>query len=274
MAATTGRLVDLRVRSGVAWLQLANPPLNCCTYEMMRDLDDAILQARFDDAVHVLVLRGAGEEVFCAGADPNMLNAVAPTFRDQFFLHAQETLDRLERTPKLVVAAVNGHAWGAGLSIALAADLRIALSNTALPEERRATLGLPEVTLGLMPGLGAPGRLTRLVAGARALELMVTGERVALGRALELGLVNHVWEGQGAEAFAARVQTFAESFGPPNGAAVAVGLIKRAVRSGIEGAQPAPALEHGLLGRLLETDDAREGLRAFLAGRPPRFTGK
>ena len=126
MEATKTKLVDYRVKNGVAWLELTDPPANTYTHEMMRDLDDAILQARFDENVHVLVLRGAGEKFFCAGANINMLKAVNPTFKYYFCLHANETLNRLEHTPKLVIAALNGHTVGGGLEIAMAADIRIA----------------------------------------------------------------------------------------------------------------------------------------------------
>lgn len=273
MAGTTRRLVDYRISNGVAWLQLANPPLNSCTHEMMRDLDDAILHARLDDGAHVLVLSGAGEEAFCGGADANMLNAVTPSFRYHFFLHAEETLSRLERTPKLAIAALNGRAWGSGLAIALAADLRIALDNVSLPAERRATLGLPEVTLGLLPGLGAPQRLSRLVARSLALDMMLTGEEVPLARARDVGLVDQVWECASAAEFAERIQRYAEGFCPPSKATGAVGLIKRLARGGSE-AGLEQALERELLHRLLESDDAEEGLRAFLAGREPEFRGR
>ena len=107
----------------VALLTLTNPPANGYSYEMMRDLDEAVLRARFDDSVQVLVIAGAGEKFFCAGADIAMLDRVTPGFKYQFCLHANETLLRLEHTPKLVIAALGGHAVGGGLEIALAADL-------------------------------------------------------------------------------------------------------------------------------------------------------
>src|SRR2546422_11705689 len=123
---------------------------------MMRDLDDAILQARFDENVHVLVLRGAGEKFFCAGANINMLKTVNPVFKYFFCLHANETLNRLEHTPKLVIAALNGHTVGGGLEIAMAADIRIA-------RKGGGKMGLPEVNLGGLPGTGGTQRFVRLV---------------------------------------------------------------------------------------------------------------
>src|SRR6266704_2429270 len=135
----TKKLVKFETRGGVALLTLDDPPANTYTHEMMRDLDDAILQARFDENVHVIVLRGAGEKFFCAGANINMLKAVNPVFKYYFCLHANETLNRFEQTPKLVIAALNGHTVGGGLEIAMAADLRIARKGAG-------KAGLPEVS--------------------------------------------------------------------------------------------------------------------------------
>jgi enoyl-CoA hydratase len=130
MTTTTERtLVNYTVSDGIAIIELTNAPANTYSYEMMSQLDNAILQARFDENVHVLVLRGAGEKFFCAGADISMLNSVTPTYKYYFCLHANETLTRLEQTPKLVIAALNGHTVGGGLEIALACDIRIARRN-------------------------------------------------------------------------------------------------------------------------------------------------
>ena len=120
------QLVHLEVTSGVAVVTLNDPPANTYTYEMMRQLDEAILKSRFDEAVHVIVLRGMGEKFFCAGANIKMLQQVTPYFKYFFCLYANETLSRLEQTPKLTIAALNGHTVGGGLDIAMACDLRIA----------------------------------------------------------------------------------------------------------------------------------------------------
>src|SRR5436189_3055382 len=163
VAAMSAALVDYRVEHGIAIFELNNPPANTYTYEMMRALDECILQARFDPEVAVLVLRGKGERFFSAGADIHMLRSVDPTFKYYFCLHANETLLRLEQTPKLVIAALNGHAVGGGLEVALAADLRIARKGAGKP-------GLPEVGLGVLPGTGGTQRFARAVGPSRALE--------------------------------------------------------------------------------------------------------
>src|SRR5207245_2821449 len=139
----------------------------------MRDLDECILKARFDPAVHVIVIRGAGDKFFCAGANIKMLQTVDPTFKYNFCLHANETLCRLEQTPKLVIAALNGHCVGGGLEIALACDLRIARRDAG-------KVGLPEVSLGVLPGTGGTQRLGRALGRAKAIEMMAEGATVSV----------------------------------------------------------------------------------------------
>jgi enoyl-CoA hydratase/carnithine racemase len=259
-----GDLVRYAVRDGVAWLELHAPPANTYTHAMMRELDEAILRARFDTAVHAIVLRGAGDKFFCAGADIRMLADADPEFKYQFCLHANETLCRLEATPKLVIAALNGHTVGGGLEIALAADLRVARRGAG-------RIGLPEVALGVLPGTGGTQRLARILGKARAIELMASGRLVEFDEAHALGLVERVLE---PDEFEAQVDELARRFVPPAAASRAVGLLKRAVQSGAEmGLEQGLALERELQQRLFETEDAREGLAAYLAKRPPRFRG-
>jgi enoyl-CoA hydratase len=268
MEATKTKLVDYRVKNGVAWIELTDPPANTYTYEMMRDLDDAILQARFDESVHVIVLRGAGEKFFCAGANINMLKTVNPVFKYYFCLHANETLNRLEQTPKLVIAALNGHTVGGGLEIAMAADLRIARKGAG-------KCGLPEVNLGVLPGTGGTQRLARLVNKSTAIELMVSAELFDFERALALGIVNQVWETATAEEFLEKIQKYAETFCPPGRAAKAVGRIKRSVQSGAEiPFESALAIERELQQQLFQSDDAKEGLTASVEKRKPSFSGR
>ncbi|MGH7752634.1 MAG: enoyl-CoA hydratase/isomerase family protein, partial [Gemmatimonadales bacterium] len=223
-SAEAKTLVRYSVDGGIAIIELDDPPANTYTHEMMRQLDDAILQARFDDQVHVLVLRGAGEKFFSAGANIAMLNRVTPRFKYFFCLHANETLNRLEHTPKLTIAALNGHTVGGGLEIAMACDLRIA-------KENGGKIGLPEVNLGVLPGTGGTQRLARLVGKALAIEMMIKGETFSFDRAKELGMVNEVFPGDG---FWQQVLLYARQFCPPHKASKAVGLIKRSVQSGAE----------------------------------------
>jgi enoyl-CoA hydratase len=262
---TEKKLIGYRVDIGVAVIELNDPPANTYSYEMNRQLDDAILQARMDEGVYVIVLTGAGEKFFSAGANIQMLTEVDPTFKYYFCLHANETLLRLENTPKLVIAALNGHCVGGGLETAMAADLRIA-------RKGGGKIGLPEVNLGVLPGTGGTQRLSRLLGKSKAIELMVTGKTFSFDDAKQIGLVNEVFEGEG---FMDRVMEYAHQFCPPNKAAKAVGRIKRAVQTGWEIPMEAGlALERENQQLLFESDDATEGLAAYIEKRPAKFTGK
>ena len=259
------RLINYRAETGVAVIELSDPPANTYSYEMNRQLDDAILAARMDNDVHVIVLTGAGDKFFCAGANIQMLAQVDPTYKYYFCLHANETLLRLENTPKLVIAALNGHCVGGGLEVALAADLRIARKDAG-------KIGLPEVTLGVLPGTGGTQRLSRVLGKSKAIELMVTGKTFSFEQAKEYGLVNEIFEG---ENFREQVMTYARQFCPPNKASKAVGRIKRSVQTGWEVSLEAGlALERENQQLLFESEDAKEGLAAYVEKRPARFTGK
>ena len=261
------KLIHDEVRDGVAWVTLTNPPANAYSHAMMLELDAAILRARFDERVHVIVLVGEGDKFFCAGADIKWLGEITASYKYNFCLHANETLLRLEQTPKLVIAALNGHCVGGGLEIALAADLRIARLGAG-------KLGLPEVNLGVLPGTGGTQRLSRAVGKSKAIEMMVTGESLSFADARALGLVNKLVEGDGAE-FRSQVQAWAKSFCPPGKAAMAVGRIKRAVQSGWElPLESGLALEREMQQQLFSSDDAREGIAAFSERRPPNFKGR
>src|SRR4026207_1892145 len=161
--------LDYVARDGIAVITLNDPPANTYSYEMMQQLDRAILDARMDEAVQVIVITGKGEKFFCAGADIQMLANVTPSFKYYFCLHANETLNRLEQTPKLVIAAINGHCVGRGLDVAMAADMRIARKDAG-------KLGLPEVSLGVLPGTGGTQRLVRLAGNAAGPELTATAD--------------------------------------------------------------------------------------------------
>ncbi len=268
------RTVHYSAERGVAVLTLDHPPANTYSYEFNRALDDAVLRARFDDSVHVLVLRGAGDRFFCAGADISMLNEVTPSFKYAFCLHANETLLRLENTPKLVIAALNGHTVGGGLEIALAADLRWGWRNTAAGA-KPVQVGLPEVSLGVLPGTGGTQRLARLVGKSRAIEIMTGGRNFDLAEAERLGVVNRVLEADSVDAFMAQVLEGARAFCPPGRASRAVGLIKRAVQSGAEVPLEAGlALERELQQQLFQSEDAREGIAAYAEKRRAEFKGR
>jgi len=261
------RVVNTWKDGHIGFIELDDPPANTYTHEMMRQLDDAILDARFDADVEVIVLTGKGEKFFSAGANIGMLNAVTPEFKYMFCLHANETLSRFEQTPKLVIAALNGHCVGGGMEIAMAADIRIARKDAG-------KIGLPEVALGVLPGTGGTQRLARLVGKSRAIELMATGKTVSYEQALDWGLISDLYEGT-ADEFRAQIIDYARQFCTPNKAPMAVGHIKRSVQTGAElPLQDALALERELQSLLFKSEDAKEGIAAYNEKRVAKFKNK
>ncbi|MBI4464485.1 MAG: enoyl-CoA hydratase/isomerase family protein [Acidobacteria bacterium] len=259
-----GKKVDYSTQDGIAIIELNDPPANAYGYEMMRDLDEAILEARMDEKVHVLLLRGKGEKFFCGGADIRMLNEKSPTYFYYFSLHANETVRRLEMTPKLVIAALNGHTMGGGLEVALACDFRLAKRDAG-------RVGLPEINLGLEPGVGGTQRLPRLIGYAKAIELLTTGRALTFEEAYDLGLVHYIYE---PDRYWDEVFAFARQFLPPNKASKAVGRIKLAARASLETSiSEGILIEHETLQQLYEGKDSREGVAAFLARRQPVYQG-
>src|SRR5215204_6578587 len=201
MTETRSRL-DYETHDGLALITLNDPPANTYSYEMMQQLDRAILDARMDEAVQVIVITGKGEKFFCAGADIQMLASVTPGYKYYFCLHANETLNRLEQTPKLVIAAINGHCVGGGLEVAMAADIRIA-------RKHAGKMGLPEVSLGVLPGTGGTQRLVRIIGKSQAIEMMATGQLFDFERGLALGILNQIFEAETVDRFAEMVQEYA-----------------------------------------------------------------
>ena len=265
---STVDLVQYRTQDGIAFLTLNDPPANTYTHEMMQALDARILAARMDESVQVIVITGNGEKFFCAGANINMLANVTPAFKYYFCLHSNETLSRLEQTPKLVIAAINGHCVGGGLEVAMAADIRIAHRNAG-------KMGLPEVSLGVLPGTGGTQRLLRIVGKSKAIELMATGQLFDFERGEELGIVNQIIDAETSEQFMQAVTEYAAQFTLPNKAAGAVGRIKRSVQTGAEiSFESALALERELQQQLFQSEDAKEGLDAYVNKRKPVFKGK
>src|SRR5262252_1448834 len=261
----TKPLITYRVDAGVAVIEMNDPPANTYTYEMNRQIDEAVLKARMDNDVYVIVLTGSGDKFFSAGANIKMLSSVDPTFKYYFCLHANETLLRLEHTPKLVVAAINGHCVGGGLEIAMAADIRIARRDAG-------KIGLPEINLGVLHGTGGTQRLSRLVGKSKAIELMVTGNTFTFEEAKEFGIINDIFD---RDNFMDNVMEYARQFTPPNKAAKAVGRIKRAVQTGWEiPMESALAVERENQQILFQSDDAKEGLAAYVEKRPANFKAK
>ena len=252
---------------GVFMIELTDPPANTYTHQMFRQLDAAVMEARFDDEISVILLTGEGEKFFCAGANIKMLEESNPHWKYFFCLHANETLSRLEQTPKLVVAGLNGHTVGGGLEIAMAADIRIARRDAG-------RVGLPEVNLGVLPGTGGTQRLLRMVGKSRAIELMVTGRLFSFEEAQNWGIVSEIYDGD-AKSFREQMLDYCKQFTLPNKATTVVGNIKRSVQSGAEMSfESGLTLERELQKALFDSSDAKEGLNAFNSKRTPKFQGK
>ena len=260
-----GKMIEYRLDNGVAVLEINRPPVNSYTTELLKELDAAVLDARFDDNVHAIVITGKVEKFFSAGADINMLSSKSLSFKNNFALHGHEVLMRLENTPKIVIAAINGHAVGGGLEIAMACDLRIA-------KKEGGRVGLAEINLGVMPGMGGTQRLPRLVGKSRAMELCATGKTIAFEEALDMGLVHYIYD---RENFMEQVLDYARQFIVPNKSSMAVGKVKRAIQTGLELSLPEGlAFERELLAQTFASEDGQEGVKAYLEKRTAQFKGK
>ncbi len=259
------KLVEYRVDNGVAMLEINRPPVNSYTTDLLKELDAAVLDARFDDNVHALVITGKVEKFFSAGADINMLSSKPSSFKNNFALHGHEVLMRLENTPKIVIAAINGHAVGGGLGN------RHGVRHP-YRQKRRRRVGLAEINLGVMPGMGGTQRLPRLVGKARAMELCATGKTIAFEEALEMGLVHYIYE---KDNFMEEVMDYARQFIVPNKSSLAVGKVKRAIQTGFELSLPdGLAFESELLAQTFGSEDGQEGVKAYLEKRTAQFKGQ
>lgn len=247
---------------GILTLTLNRPDkLNALSVELMDALDEAISRAEKDETVKAVVLTGAGEKAFVAGADIGQFTQLDAATGERFALRGQQVFGRLEAMEKVVVAAVNGFALGGGCELALACHLRVASEN--------AIFGQPEVNLGILPGYGGTQRLPRLVGRGIALEMILTGDRVTAQRAYEIGLANGVVPaGQAVEAAKAMAKKIAAK------APVAVALSLRAVYAADQ--PQAQGLQHeaALFGQACATEDLKEGASAFLEKRAPQWQGR
>ena len=256
------RLVKFSAQDAVGFITLDRPPANSFEISFIRDLDEAITLANESTAIKAVVIKSASEKFFSAGADIKAFHANDVADNVELIRVAHQTFDKIAASQKVFVAAINGHALGGGLEVALASDLRFAA-------EGAYTIGLPEVTLGLMPGAGGTQRLSRLIGSSRALELMITGERISPVDALQLGIVNRLFP---AHELLDQTDNFAR--GLTEGATVAIGAIKQAIHRGRNLDLAAGlALERELIEMLFNTDDAKEGFAAFTEKRPPVYQG-
>lgn len=256
--------VRVETDGGVRVLTIDRPEkLNALNAEVLGDLDGAIEEASGDASLRCLIVTGAGEKAFIAGADIAELSRLSPIEGREHARRGQAILDRLEGLPVPTIAAINGFAYGGGLELAMACTLRIAAEN--------ARMGLPETSLGILPGYGGTQRLARLVGRARALELILTAEKgLTAAEAERIGLVNRVVPAGGALAAAREVGGRIASNGP-----AACRFAMEAIRRGIEiPLADGQLLEATLFGLCAATQDMKEGMTAFLEKRTARFTGR
>ena len=256
-------VVRLEIRDAVGHIVLDRPPANSYDKAFLDDLSLAIDEARFTATVKAIVVRSASEKFFSAGADVKMFAATDADYQAAFVIHANEIMSKFERTPKVVIAAINGHCLGGGLEIALCCDFRFAAEGTY-------NIGLPEVTLGVLPGTGGTQRLPRLIGRQKALDLMLRGAAVLPAQANELGIVDELFPvaelQERAHEYAAKMST---------GPTLAMGKIKLAtVLGGGMPFQDGMLYEHEAVGRLFASADAKEGVSAFAEKRKPTYTGQ
>ena len=255
--------VDLSVAQGVASIALNRAPANAYDWQMLRDLAQAIRQVREDAGARVVVVRSALPKFFCSGADISTLKDSDRAQFANFLTLAHETVDAIQRTPKIFIAAIAGHCLGGGLELALCCDFRLAAAG-------KYRIGLAEVNLGLSPGMGGTQRLPRLIPRSRALHMMVTGEPVGPEQALEWGIVDRVFP---EEMFQDEVQRYAEKLAA--GATMAQGYIKLSVNMGLEASlAEGLAIERAHQNQLFASEDVAEGLKAFLEKRAPKYQGR
>jgi enoyl-CoA hydratase/carnithine racemase len=254
--------VRLEKQDSIGHIVLDRPPANSYDKAFMEELDAAIDDAGRDDGVKAILLRSANEKFFSAGADVSVFAKSGLDEQNAFVARANEAMGKFESTPKVAVAAINGHCLGGGLEMALCCDFRIAA-------EGSYRIGLPEVTLGLLPGTGGTQRLPRLIGRQRALDLMLRGTTLPPQDALVAGIVDAVVPaGELLDKALERVRAYA------SGPTLAVGRIKKAVVQGFGmGLDEGLKLERQLLIELFKSEDAKEGVTAFVEKRKPNYKG-
>jgi enoyl-CoA hydratase/carnithine racemase len=262
-AAAQATVSLTRERDGVALVHFNRPPANSYNRAFLDDLNAAIDEVRWDEAIKGAVLVSDLPKFFSAGADIVNFKNSTQAQRAMTVLHAHEVLLKMERTPKIVVAAIGGHALGGGLEIALACDLRFAA-------EGDFRIGLPEVSLGLLPGNGGTQRLPRLIGRTRALDLMVNNTQVGPRKALEMGIVDRVVP---ADRLVEEATDYVAKLAA--GPTLAIGNIKTAAGIGVDlPLDGGLALEREAVARLFMSEDAAEGITAFAEKRPPQWRGR
>lgn len=236
--------------------------LNSLNRKTLEELEVALYKAHYDHGIKAILITGAGERAFVAGADINEMAEFTPQMALEFTRLGQRVLFNISKIPKVVIAAVNGYALGGGCELAMACDLIYAA--------KRAIFGQPEVKLGIIPGFGGTQRLSRLAGKTKAKELIFTGEMINADEALKIGLISGVFENE-----SLMDETFKVIEKIKKNAPLAIGFAKKAIDEGFNlPLESALEIETLLFSNLFDTEDRREGISAFLSKRAPQFKGK
>ncbi len=261
---SSSEFVKSRKEESALILTLDNPPVNALNLKLLEGISAAIKRATEDPEVRGIVITGAGNNAFCAGADLKMLQGGQPSDAEKIVIRGHSTFNDVENSPKPVIAAINGLALGGGNELAMSCDLRYASD--------RARFGQPEVNLGLIPAWGGTQRMPRIIGRAKAKELIFSGQIINAQEALRIGLVNKIVpDGEELRAAVDYVRMLAAKTSP-----LAVAQAKFAINSGMQKASLEEGLQYEVqaVKVLSGSDDLKEGIEAFLAKRPPKFTGK
>lgn len=257
-----GELVQVTIEERLALVTINHPPVNALNRQVMDELEAVFKELDGNDSIGAVIVTGAGEKAFVAGADISEFPTLSSANGENLSRRGQLVFQMIADFPAPVIAAINGFALGGGLELALACDIRVAAGN--------AKMGLPEVTLGIFPGYGGTQRLPRFIAQGKAKELIFSGEMIDAAEAFRIGLADHLAAPGEALAKAKEIAAKILKRGP-----VAVRLAKQAVNQGLEQTlAEGQKTEAILFGKLCGTEDQKEGARAFLEKRPPRFKGK
>ncbi len=251
-------------KKGVVAIITINRPkvMNALNTQLAGEMRDALADAEADQRIRVIVITGAGDRAFCAGADIGELAVLGGIEARDFSLQAQLLTTEIERIRKPVIARINGHCLGGGNEVAMACDFRIA--------SEKAVFGQPEINLGIIPGMGGTQRLTRLIGRMKAIEMNMLGEMIPASEAHRLGLVNKVVLADELDKAVEELVQKLAAKGP-----VALGMVKLAVNNGMD-----MDLNRGLyyeaecFGAACGTEDAKEGTKAFMEKRKPEFKGR
>ncbi len=258
------KFLNLSTEDGILIVRINKPPANPLDMELIGELSRIFDIFSNSEDGKVMIITGGIDNIFIAGADIKMLGDMSENIAEKVTDKFQACFNKLMEMPKIIIAAINGHALGGGCELALACDFRF------MADREKVYIGLPEVTLGILPGAGGTQRLPRLIGISKALELIIFGKRLTPREALQIGIVDKVFP---PEDLIKKSIDFARDL--TRGATKSIGLIKRAINQGLQrDIYTGLKIEKEAFIEVFKTDDAKEGLRAFIEKRKPEFKGR